>query len=154
MSASREPLDEAAGIGNRLVVNTPVFHQGEIVPSHILLTAQMIDHITDKALAGIDDYVGNDTKAAAAEAWLGRFATDELYEHGFEVGGWTANFNMKISNSDAIDPARSLPFLAQIDMNSFELSTVEASPEIVEVENDFTPRAVVFMLEKGIISLT
>jgi len=71
MGVNREPLDEAAGIGNRLIVHTPVFHEGEIVPSHILLTAQFIDRVTDKALTGIiDGYVASDTKVEAAEAWL------------------------------------------------------------------------------------
>jgi len=151
MSANKEPLDEAAGIGNRLVVHTPVFHQGEIVSAHILLTAQLIDRITDKALSGIDGYVGNDTKAGAAEAWLGRFATDELYDHGLEVGGWTANFNMNIVGADVIDPDRTLPFLAQLGMGSFALSTIEVNPDIIEVETEFTPRAVAFMLEQAII---
>lgn len=152
MSTNRQPRDEATGIGNRLIVHTPVFYEGGIITSHILLTAHMIDRVTDGALEGIDGYVGNDTKADAAEAWLGRFATDELYEHGLEVGGWTANFNMRINGADTIDQARTLPFLAQIGMGSFELSTAEVSPEILEVEIDFTPRALAFMLEKGIIT--
>jgi hypothetical protein len=62
MSRDRKPLREADRSGNKLIVDTDVFHQGERVSSHIWLPAHFIDRITDKALAGgIDGYVGEDT---------------------------------------------------------------------------------------------
>jgi hypothetical protein len=52
---------------------------------------------------------------------------------------------------NVMNPTRILPFLIQDDRGAFTLSTMEANPYIIGVEIDFTPRAIDFLLEKGVI---
>ena len=154
MAYSEKSSEGMTVAANKLILHTHILHEGQAVPSHILLLAQLIDRITHKALAGgIDGYVGEDTKAGAIEAWIGRFATGEIDDRGLGLYGWSANFSLAVAGSDVIDPRRTLPFLTLGEgPHSYSVSDPDKDPENFARELDFTPRAMAFLLDKSIIS--
>ncbi len=152
MTTRSVPSEVIASQFNKLVLQTPILHEANIARAHILLTPHFIDRIMDHTLTEeIDRYEPSDTKADAAEAWLGRFATDELWDAGYGAPGWAALFNRKVTSLDSVGPDRTLPFLVPVDRQSgFIVSTLETNPDIVEMEREFTPRALTFLIEKGL----
>lgn len=136
---------------NKLIINTPVYHDGFEFSAHILLLPTQIDRVTEKALRGIDGYAEEETKAGALETWVGRFATEEIYEHGLGIRGWSANLNMVVEHLDRIGLDRLLPFVLPSTFGSFITSNYEDNPDVMDIENNFTPRAINFLLSKQII---
>ena len=152
MVSFNESEGDLTVVNNKMVVHTPVLFEHEAVDADILILPSLIDRVTDKVFSEVDGYIPSDTKASAIESWLGRFATDELDENGIFVGGWRTNLNMAVRGSERIDPSRTLPFLVRSDDGSLEVSSPEANPEVVEIERDFTPRAMAFLIEKSIVA--
>ncbi|HSX44896.1 MAG TPA: hypothetical protein VLF39_02160 [Candidatus Saccharimonadales bacterium] len=153
MALANESKTESRLTDGFMVAHTPVLHRGDKVNSTILITAGLIERVTLRTLTGIEDYPSYESANSALANWVGRFATDELLDNEFRASGWDAKRYDSIADLDKLDPRRQLPFLirGQEELGRLVICSEINDPEMFEVETEFTPRAIDFLEEIGVL---
>lgn len=149
---SKKRSEEA--VGNSVVVHTPVLHEGRSVFSHFLVSDGLISRVTDEALTGLEGDEPSDSPGSTLADWLGRFATDELSKFGLGDRNWSSNHQAVVTGIDKLASDRPLPFLlpGASKLGNLVIISSAIAPETIRIERSFTPRAIAFLVEHGIVA--
>ena len=138
--------DTVGGLESLWIVHTPVLDGDHILgPVPIALRPELVQRVTTEALT-MDEHEAQSHEEALA-AWIGRFATYEIWEAGADTAGhWMGP--RQVHGVRGLDVRRELPFMEGVTSGLYEPTT---DTDDVLAEELFRQRVLPFLIEKIIL---